>query len=83
MSTWVWLAFVAVLNSAISLYYYVMVIRAMYIEKPNKGAEGKFPDLPATFVVAITVCAALVVLLGVYPDLILDLCRDAAIAVLP
>ena len=83
MSTWVWLAFVAVLNSAISLYYYVRVIRAMYIEKPNKGAEGKFPQLPVTFVIAITLCAVFVVLLGVYPDLILDLCHDAAVAVLP
>lgn len=80
MTQWVWLAFVAVLNSAISLYYYVRVIRAMYIEKPAKGCDGKL-KFPATFAIAVAVCAVLVVVLGVYPNLLLDLCSDAAAAV--
>ncbi|MCQ2085005.1 MAG: NADH-quinone oxidoreductase subunit N [archaeon] len=77
ISSWVWLAFIAVLNSAISLYYYVRVIRAMYIEKPNKGADGKIA-IPKTFAVAIVICVIAVVVLGVYPDVILDPCATAA-----
>lgn len=79
VSTWVWLAFVAILNSAISLYYYVRVIKAMYIEKPNRGAEGKI-KIPVPFAIAIAACAILVIVLGIYPDIILDPCADAAAA---
>ena len=79
VSGWVWLAFVAILNSAISLYYYVRVIKAMYIERPNKGCDAKL-KVPKTFLVAIVVCVVLVVVLGVYPDLILNPCADAAAA---
>ncbi|WP_400206406.1 NADH-quinone oxidoreductase subunit N [Methanomethylophilus alvi] len=81
MTQWVWLAFVAILNSAISLYYYVRVIKAMYVEKPAKDAAGKI-KIPKTFAIAIAVCAVLVIVLGVYPDLILDLCADAAAALI-
>lgn len=79
MTQWVWLAFVAILNSAISLYYYVRVIKAMYIEKPAKDAAGKI-KIPKTFAIAIAVCAVLVIVLGVFPGPILDLCADAAAA---
>ena len=79
VSGWVWLAFVAILNSAISLYYYVRVIKAMYIERPNKGCDAKI-KVPKTFLVAIVVCVVFVVVLGVYPDLILGPCADAAAA---
>lgn len=81
MTQWVWLAFVAILNSAISLYYYVRVIKSMYVEKPAKDASGKI-KIPKTFAIAIAVCAVLVIVLGVYPDLILDLCADAAAALI-
>jgi NADH-quinone oxidoreductase subunit N len=80
ITQWIWLAFVAILNSAISLYYYVKVIRAMYIEKPAKGADAAL-KLPKTFCVAIAVCAVLVVVLGIYPAPILDLCAEAAATV--
>ncbi|RKZ07948.1 NADH-quinone oxidoreductase subunit N [bacterium] len=35
-----WLALIAVLNSVISLYYYMRIIRAMYFEKGPEGAGG-------------------------------------------
>jgi len=79
MTQWVWLAFVAILNSAISLYYYVRVVKAMYIEKPNSGADGKL-KIPKTFAIAIAVCVIFVIVLGLYPDLILDYCAKGAAA---
>ena len=77
ITQWIPLAFVAILNSAISLYYYVKVIRAMYIERPAKGADAGL-KLPVTFCIAIALCAVLVVVLGIYPTPILDLCAQAA-----
>ncbi|AGI47234.1 proton-translocating NADH-quinone oxidoreductase, chain N [Thermoplasmatales archaeon BRNA1] len=79
ITQWIWLAFIAILNSAISLYYYVRVIKAMYVEKPAKEPEfGEKLAIPKTFAIAIAVCAVMVVVLGVYPQLILDLCEQAS-----
>ena len=76
---WVWLAFIAILNSAISLYYYARVVKAMYIEK---GASTEKIKVPAAFTVAIVICIVMVVVLGVYPQLIFDYCESAALALL-
>ena len=77
---WVWLAFIAVINSAISLYYYARVVKAMYIEKP--AVDDKL-SVPAPFMVAIALCVVGVIVLGVYPEILLDLCSTAAEYLLP
>ena len=77
MTQWVWLAFVAVLNSAISLYYYTRIVKAMYVEK---GATTERIKIPKTFTAAILLCVTFVIVLGVYPQLIMDFCTDAASA---
>ena len=70
----VWLAFIAILNSAISLYYYARVVKAMYIEK---GASTEKIKIPAAFAVAIAICIVFVIVLGVYPDLLFGYCESA------
>ena len=78
-SQWVWLAFIAILNSAISLYYYARVVKAMYIEKGPSTEKIKVPKI---FTVAIAICVIFVIVLGVYPQLIFDFCETAAAALL-
>lgn len=78
-SQWIWLAFVAVLNSAISLYYYARVVKAMYIEK---GTTTEKIKVPAAFLLAIAICVIFVIVLGVYPQLLYDLCETAAATLL-
>jgi NADH-quinone oxidoreductase subunit N len=75
ITQWIWLAFIAVLNSAISLYYYTRVVKAMYIEKGDTAEKIK---IPKTFMAAIMICVAFTIILGVYPQLIMDFCADAA-----
>ncbi|MDR2846295.1 MAG: NADH-quinone oxidoreductase subunit N [Candidatus Methanoplasma sp.] len=77
MTQWIWLAFVAVLNSAISLYYYARVVKAMYVEKGESTSRIK---IPKAFTAGIVICVAFVIILGVYPGLIMDFCREAASA---
>ena len=72
---WVWLAFVAILNSAISLYYYARVVKAMYIEKGTCTDKIK---IPKAFVLAIVICVVFVIVLGVYPDLLFQYAEAAA-----
>lgn len=78
-SQWVWLAFVAILNSAISLYYYARVVKAMYVEKGDNTEKIK---IPKPFLAGIVICVVAVIVLGVYPQLIFDFCESAAAALL-
>jgi NADH-quinone oxidoreductase subunit N len=70
------LALVAVINSAISLYYYLRVIRAMYVEPGEESAE-KLPFDSGT-TVAVGACVALVIVVGVFPEWFVDASMQAA-----
>lgn len=78
-SQWVWLAFIAILNSAISLYYYARVVKAMYVDK---GTSEEKIKIPGAFLAAIVICVVFVIVLGLYPQLIFDYCETAAHALL-
>jgi NADH-quinone oxidoreductase subunit N len=71
-----WLVVIAVVNSAISLFYYMRVVVAMYMrEVPAQG----IPTSPAFALnIALLLTAAGTLLLGVFPNCILDLAKAAA-----
>jgi NADH-quinone oxidoreductase subunit N len=57
-----WLAAVGVLNSVISVYFYLRVVRAMWIEEPgeNLGRIGEYPvGIYAAVITAAVVTVAL------------------------
>jgi len=56
-----WLAAVGALNSALSLYYYSRVVKAMWIEDPAGDLE--LPGQPTGIYVAVVVAAVMTVLL--------------------
>jgi NADH-quinone oxidoreductase subunit N len=78
----IWLAVAAVLNSAISLYYYLRVIRAMYVDAPDsggaEGAEVERIEVPMGTQVAVLACVALVILMGVWPQPFINAAMRAA-----
>ena len=55
------LVVVAVINSAVSLFYYAKILRAMYLTKPSQKAEFKIPALQLG---SLLVMAAIVLALG-------------------
>ena len=61
----VWLAVVAVLNTAISLYYYVRIVVAMYMEPATEA-----PPVPVStgMAFALTVALFFTLAIGVYPQ---------------
>ena len=67
-----WLVAVALFGSFISLYYYLTVLKAIFVDEPLRAAVGGTdvlrPDLPAR--TAIVLLAAAVVLLGLTPGLL-------------
>jgi NADH-quinone oxidoreductase subunit N len=70
-----WLAVIGVLNSAISLYYYVRVVVFMYIKRDVSGSEPT--TSPALgLVLGLTIAATLV--LGIYPRLLFEVAEASA-----
>ena len=74
-SGYVWLAVIGVLNSAISLYYYVRVVVFMYLKKEIAGSHPT-PSPALAFTLASAVAATLV--LGVYPRLLFEVAEASA-----
>jgi NADH-quinone oxidoreductase subunit N len=66
-----WLVVLAVAMSAVSLYYYLRVLKQIYVAEG--AADAVAIDVPLVTRVTIWVLAALVVLLGCVPALLLRL----------
>ena len=71
-----WLAVVGILNSVISLYYYVGVIRAMYVMPAP--TERAVPE-PAALQVALGLTGLGTIVIGLYPQPLIDLARNATL----
>jgi len=70
-------ALIGVLNSVISLYYYVRIVRAMFLEKAPAEAAGAFAPGRASAVL-LAVCAIPTVLLGIWWGPLAGLVAQAA-----
>jgi NADH-quinone oxidoreductase subunit N len=69
------LAILAVVMSAVSLYYYIRFVRAMYIEPETEPQPVK---LAPSLQVALAIAALFVVLIGIFPQRIIGLTQKAA-----
>jgi len=73
-----WLALIGVLNSAISLYYYVRIVVFMYIKTESAGSE---PVMTPALGLALTVAVVATLLLGVYPRMLFEAAEASARAI--
>ena len=69
-----WLAIVGMVNSVISAYYYLRVVKVMYLNKPVESGAIR-ADVATGFV--LTAGAAATFVLGVYPAPLINLARSA------
>jgi len=70
-----WLSVIAVVMSFVSLYYYLMVIREIYVSKPEEGEERlPVPALVSGLAVALTIGVFYV---GIFPRHLLDVAEEA------
>ena len=74
----VWLAIVGIFNAVVGLYYYLIVLKTMYLDQP----EDKHALLPAptSWKIAIGVCIAGILVLGVWFAPWYNLAQTAAAA---
>ena len=73
-----WLMVIAVVNSLVSLYYYLRIVRAMYV---SDAAERSRLPLPVAASVPVWLLLAGTVLVGIYPAPVMD-AAEAAVRVL-
>ncbi len=72
-----WLAVVAVLNSAVSLYYYIRIVVNMYIREPVDAVEvAPSPGQQ----VAIAVCIVFTLGFGIYPQPLITFAQKSVLA---
>ena len=69
-----WLAVVGVVNSVVSAYYYLRIVRIMYITPPS--SDEKVPSSHAVHL-ALGLAALAAVGLGIYPTPLLEVAEDA------
>ncbi len=71
-----WLVVIALLASAIGLYYYLRIIVLMYMREPN--ADGSVVQIPVPVGIAIVIMLVGTLGLGLYPGPFLQLASEAA-----
>ena len=69
-----WLAVVAILNSALSLFYYARLVKYMYFLPP----EGKKVGMPLPFAAALLFAVAGVLAMGLWPEPFMQWAMEAA-----
>lgn len=76
-SHFVWLTIIGVINSAISVYYYLHVIVVMYMKEPAEDWSPVATTPSAIWVIALSVFGVLQ--FGMFPDLLINLARNSTI----
>ena len=75
-----WLAVLAVLNSAVSLYYYIRLVVAMYMGTPK---EAEPPATSPALVAVVTVSLVFTLAVGLWPSPFFELARVALLPLGP
>jgi NADH-quinone oxidoreductase subunit N len=73
------LAIIGVLNSIVALYYYLVVIKIMWVDEGKD--EDNLIQIPAAMAWTLGITTIVVILLGVLPAPIIGWARDGAAAV--
>ncbi len=66
-ANYIWLVVVGIINSVISVYYYLNVVRVMYFERGESGPLM----IPSSIYIAVSFCLGATLLLGIFPNLLL------------
>jgi NADH-quinone oxidoreductase subunit N len=75
---YLWLAIIGVLNSVVSVYYYLKVTVAMYMKAPEEAAvEAAAPAVSPTLAAAVAISVYGVFQMGIFPSLFITLAQQS------
>lgn len=75
-----WLVIIAVVTTIISLFYYLKMLKAMFIFAPPADAANVPVTIPRALGISVTVAVVLVMALGMYPNLVLTTIDQVRVA---
>ena len=61
-SDWIWLAFVGVLNAIIGLYYYMTILKVVYLYRSED--EDKPIEIPRSYALVLVICVIAILAIG-------------------
>ncbi|MGQ9759456.1 MAG: complex I subunit 5 family protein [Candidatus Methanomethylicaceae archaeon] len=76
-----WLGIAVIINSVLSAAYYLRTIKALLQPITQKKVE-EAKEGPLVMLIPLLIMAGLIILLGIYPDILINFARSAAIALL-
>jgi NADH-quinone oxidoreductase subunit N len=67
-----WLVALALFGSFVSLYYYLLVLKAIFVDEPSTTTSSSLHRLPSDLLqgITVTVLAAAILFLGIMPDML-------------
>ena len=68
---------IALTNALISLGYYLPVIRTLYLKKDEKTKFGE-KSIPLTTKIPLVFLTLLIIIIGIYPDIVMVIIRPAS-----
>lgn len=84
-----WLAIIGIINSAISIFYYIKVIKLMFFDDLTENIQNTisvdsvFPTrVPWVYNIVLLVGTILIILLGIFPSQVIDFAISAAQSIL-
>jgi NADH-quinone oxidoreductase subunit N len=72
-----WLAVIAMISSVISAFLYLRITVSLYMSDPDEAGAAPRLNVPAAAGIALAVCLAVTLVVGVWPNGVADLARDA------
>ncbi len=75
------LVLLGALFAVVGVFYYLRLARSIYLEDPEPGASAV--RVPAAQAIALGICAAAIVVIGVYPRPLVDAALAAGSGILP
>ena len=80
---WIWLTIIGILNSALSVYYYLRVVMFMYMRDAALPEGSEFSGSSKGFALTGLLGTAVgIIYLGIFPDKIMELASSSIIALL-
>lgn len=74
-----WLAVIGVLNAIIGLFYYLSIVKVMYLYRAEPEVEAVVVPVPRSYAVALTLCIVGIIFIGVYAAPLYEWASQAAV----
>lgn len=74
-----WLVVVGVVSSVVAAFFYLRLMGMMFLEDPDDAPSPELPVVSTGLSAGVSIAAALVIYLGIQPQVLIDLAQNVAV----